>query len=507
MKRLTWLLFACACLCACESATNNDLPALTREQLLKPETCKDCHPKHYTQWSASMHAYAGKDPVFLAMNKRGQEATGGQLGEFCVGCHAPMGVRAKAITNFADVEPLPDHLKGVTCYFCHNATGVGPTHVNADVNLANDTIMRGPLRNVLEPSTHKVAYSAYHDAAKPESSELCGSCHDIKTPLGVRLERTFEEYQSSIVAQPGIAFQSCQDCHMKRLPEKQPIATATGRMGESVRARDLHEHLWAAVDVPLTEFPHAAAMRAAVESCELQGALSSYFTVERDPGPLGTLTVTLETQAGHAMPSGAAQDRRMWVELIAYDANDTELFRKGVIKDGELEETAEQPHECMFREYMLDDKGQETHNFWEAASIDKTRSRLLPPTPPGGNLLPGGHSRDCTFRPPLTAAAIVPDHIDLRVRMRPMGMDVLQDLVKSGHLPADIPPRMPTFTVSSYRANYSATSGNYAIIDTAPGDCDGYRCMLDPESASCQTTTAGAAASSGAPAAAGSPAR
>jgi hypothetical protein len=262
------------------------------------------------------------------------------------------------------------------------------------------------------------------------------------------------------------------------------------------------------VDVPLTEFPHAAAMRSAVEACELQGALSSYFTVSRDPGPLGTLTVTLETQAGHGMPSGAAQDRRLWVELIAYDASNKELFRKGVIADQEIEETKEQPHECLFREYMLDANGQETHNFWEAASIDKTRGRLLPTTPIGGNVMPGGHSRDCTFRPPLTAAAFPPDHIDLRVRLRPMGMDVLQDLVKTGHLPAEIPARMPTFTVASYRATYSATSGNYSIIDTAPGDCDSYRCMLDPESASCTSSPAvgAAAAGSSAAAAAGAPA-
>ena len=52
--------------------------------------CKDCHPKHYTQWSGSMHAYASDDPVFVAMNKRGQREA--QLGSFCLQCHAPMAV-------------------------------------------------------------------------------------------------------------------------------------------------------------------------------------------------------------------------------------------------------------------------------------------------------------------------------------------------------------------------------------------------------------------------------
>ena len=43
---------------------------LTREQLLDPEACKDCHPRHYREWTSSMHAYAADDPVFLAMNQR-----------------------------------------------------------------------------------------------------------------------------------------------------------------------------------------------------------------------------------------------------------------------------------------------------------------------------------------------------------------------------------------------------------------------------------------------------
>src|SRR5687768_1766164 len=69
------------------------MPALTRAQLLDPASCKSCHPKHYREWRSSMHAYAADDPVFLAMNKRGQRETEGALGDFCVGCHAPMAVR------------------------------------------------------------------------------------------------------------------------------------------------------------------------------------------------------------------------------------------------------------------------------------------------------------------------------------------------------------------------------------------------------------------------------
>lgn len=57
---------------ACGGPDVDEEKLLTREELMKPEACKDCHPKHYREWSASMHAYASQDPVFVAMNKRGQ---------------------------------------------------------------------------------------------------------------------------------------------------------------------------------------------------------------------------------------------------------------------------------------------------------------------------------------------------------------------------------------------------------------------------------------------------
>ena len=39
--------------------------------MLDPATCQSCHPTHVRDWSGSMHAYASDDPVFVAMNARG----------------------------------------------------------------------------------------------------------------------------------------------------------------------------------------------------------------------------------------------------------------------------------------------------------------------------------------------------------------------------------------------------------------------------------------------------
>ena len=112
--------------------------ALTRAQLLDPETCKGCHPMHYREWSGSMHAYSARDPVFVAMNKRGQRETHGQLGDFCIRCHAPMAVVEKSTRDGLDLATgCPARTARRELLFCHNVAGVEGDH-NGMLHLANE---------------------------------------------------------------------------------------------------------------------------------------------------------------------------------------------------------------------------------------------------------------------------------------------------------------------------------------------------------------------------------
>ena len=81
MKWATLLLGSVCALAAC----GGEPTYLTREELLDPQACQKCHPDHFTDWSGSMHAYASDDPLFVAMNRRGQRETGGALGTFWLG--------------------------------------------------------------------------------------------------------------------------------------------------------------------------------------------------------------------------------------------------------------------------------------------------------------------------------------------------------------------------------------------------------------------------------------
>lgn len=459
-------LFACA---------DDEKPGLTREQLLDPESCRTCHPTHYREWASSMHAYAVDDPVFQAMNRRGQEETNGELGEFCVDCHAPMAVREDALSDFSEVQDLPKHLKGVTCYFCHNAIDVGEPH-NNDITLANDNVMRGGIRNPVRTTAHAAQHSALHDSQSRESSSLCGSCHDVVTPLGAHIERTFVEYQDSIFPRlpVGSGFESCQTCHM--LGREGVIAQDPNA---PVRTRLIHSHLFAAVDVALTEFPDRELQRLAVE-CELAGSVR--MTLEPIPAEgLMTFRVVLETAAGHNQPSGAAQDRRMWLEFTAYDeaGNVLAADSSGIVEDGEPED----PDAWTLRDHIYDAAGNEVHMFWQAASHTSTGT-LLPPTQAADDGLPVNHTRERTYQ----VASPALHRVTVRLRIRPMGFDVLQDLIDSKHLDPGILEQMPTFTIYGTEVEWTVGSPLTPLRGGKPPiNCpDDYYCMLEPGSVYCE---------------------
>jgi hypothetical protein len=361
---------------ACSNDDTASVTRLTRAQLLDPESCQGCHTTHYREWASSMHAGASRDPVFLAMNRRGQRETNGELGTFCVNCHAPMAVRERATEDGLNLEELPRSLQGVTCYFCHDAVQVEGDHNNA-ILLADGDTLRGGIADPRDPGVHRAAYSRTHDRNHPESSAMCGACHDVVTQNGVHLERTLAEHRASVfaTAAPGAGFETCSGCHMH---EKE------GRVAPgSPEGRPLHEHLFAAVDVAMHDAPDRDVQRAAVE-CELATS-ARFLSIEHDG--FGRYSLRLETSAGHHQPSGAAQDRRLWLEFVARGPRGEALFESGTIADDAIEETArgEPGHDAqlmMFRDWTYRKDGTPAHQFWDVAPSSEypegRRSLVLP---------------------------------------------------------------------------------------------------------------------------------
>ena len=103
-----------------------------------------------------MHAYAAKDPVFRAMNAKGQRETGGTLGDFCVRCHAPVALELGLTRDGLNLDEVPEHLQGVTCAFCHQVEEVAGAHNNPLI-WANDGVMRAAVRAPAQGSPHASA--------------------------------------------------------------------------------------------------------------------------------------------------------------------------------------------------------------------------------------------------------------------------------------------------------------------------------------------------------------
>jgi len=418
------------------AACDDDPPrVLTAEELLDPAACAECHPTHYQEWRGSMHAYAAEDPVFLAMNARGQRETNGALGDFCVQCHAPMALRMGLTDDGTDLDDVPEHLRGITCVFCHTVDAVEGAH-NNPLRLADDGVMRGGVRDPIQVGGHAMAYSPLHDRRDARSSALCGSCHDVVTPSGVHLERTYAEWLDSPFGSDDPAQRTtCNDCHMPG--RRAPIAEVDG-----APVRRHHDHSMPGVDVALTPFPEAEAQRALVQR-ELDTMIVSEVCVVPRAGGAEVEVYLENLTAGHAIPSGAAHDRRLWVELVAHAGGET-VYSSGVVGDGEPVRSLADPDLWLLGERTYDAAGEEAHMFW---AITETVPEQLPnPTlvPPGS---PGYVNPHVGRR--YVVIGETPDRIDLRLRMRPIGLDVLDDLIESGDLAPAVRDAMPTFDLAA----------------------------------------------------------
>jgi hypothetical protein len=411
---------------------------MTRAEMLDPANCAECHPQHHLEWSGSMHAYAARDPVFLAMNARGQRETNGELGDFCVRCHAPMAVREGYTTDGLNLSEVPDHLQGVTCYFCHNAVSVEGEH-NAPITLANDRTLRAGIADPIANSGHRSGYSPLHDRRELDSADLCGSCHDIVTPAGVHLERTFAEWKNSLYADPVSGRQqTCGNCHMQGYD-------GVAADYDGVLVRRVHRHDMAGVDVALDDFPETEAQWAAV-----QRALDTVVLNELEVcfvGQGAEILVSLENvAAGHSWPSGAAHDRRAWVEVQAWREGDL-IYSSGVVNEGSAVLELDDPDLWAIGDTLTDEDGRFVHMFWDAKAVE---SQLLPAPTAASPLDPryiDTHVRRSYYIPDQR-----PDRVRVGLRIRPMGLDVMDDLIASGDLDPIYRERIPTFDLrNSYR--------------------------------------------------------
>lgn len=421
----------------CSTSSGGSPPTyLDKATMLDPQTCQSCHVNHYQQWAVSMHAYASDDPIFLAMNARGQRETQGQLGDFCVKCHAPVALAEGATTNGLNLATVAKPLHGVTCFFCHTIDAVTGTH-NAAVSLSGDLVMRGEYDDPVQNSAHASAYDDLHDRSHADSAGLCGACHDIDAPPGAHIERTFAEWQASIYSSS--EGDTCAQCHMQRSDTTGPIAQTPGL---SLPSRYTYAHDFPGVDVTLPSGP-------ASEQSTVQQFLGTTLQTALCVNQLGGVRVIVDNvAAGHFWPSGAVQDRRAWAEVIAYKAGQV-IYQSGVVPAGTpVTAVPNDPDLWLLRDCMFGTTGAQVDMFWQAAT---TQGNELPAPVTFNPTDPAYYKTHVVqYFPRAMDGALpqMPDQVTMRIRIQPVGLDVLNDLVSTGDLDAGIAAAMPVFDVT-----------------------------------------------------------
>jgi len=264
----------------------------------KPATCRQCHPLIYAQWERSMMAQAFThhwdeiEYFELAVKHAELDPKFKPVADGCNGCHAPIAFLA------GDVPPPRPEKKsraneGVSCDLCHTISGYH------EDRLFNFQWISQPGRTKF--GARGGENSPAHDlVARPEitSAKYCATCHNEKSPWGVYVKGTYNEWLEGPYSKEKV---QCHTCHMPAGPGIRAITD--GKM-----IPDMRHHLFHGGHVP----------------GKTNGAIDVVLhsdTTEAEPGEPVVFTVHLFNQkAGHKIPTGSVEDRLLYLHVEAVDS-------------------------------------------------------------------------------------------------------------------------------------------------------------------------------------------
>jgi len=260
-----------------------------------PGTCAPCHADYgqpdvepIRHWKGSMMAQSGRDPLMLAaLAVANQDAP--HAGESCIRCHLPKGWLEGRSAPEDGSATTADDREGVQCGLCHRLVDpvahpknppedaailaglAAPVPAPGGAMMVVDPLdrLRGPFDVVADLGSDPHAtdrttlVSPFH-----ESSELCGTCHNLRNPVftkdaasgvwmpnavdtpspdptaGFPEQSTYDEWRASAYATGGVAgtqfggnaatVSTCQDCHMPQ------VSGADAKLGATRNDVPLH---------------------------------------------------------------------------------------------------------------------------------------------------------------------------------------------------------------------------------------------------------------------------
>ncbi len=314
-----------------------------------PYDCIGCHWERYADWSSSQMSRAYTGDFFqaqyfqYAVKDAARDPMMKDLAADCLGCHSPSAFLSNVVPppeveqpdNFWDrawpwtdsyrtvgqvrtglasgplreapgraggnplAEAKQDAERGVFCDFCHSLSGIA----QRDPVNHNYRVDAGPGENTKRADL-EFPWAPYHETQVSElfeSAELCGICHNEQNTFGVFVKATHREWLDTDYADRDIV---CQFCHM---PPREGKPAKMGR-----------ERPW----------NHAHWFGGGFSSF-VEGAASVKLLLDAKAVAAGS-TMPLEVSVseiatGHLFPTGATEERDVWLRVAVCDADGREL--------------------------------------------------------------------------------------------------------------------------------------------------------------------------------------
>lgn len=381
-------------------------PGALVDPIMLPATCDVCHTAMiYNAWQGSMMSLAGRDPLFwAALEVANHDAPGS--GEYCLRCHTPKAwLEGRSASPDGSMLTPADLDAGVSCEVCHRAVDPVPSSNPNDQARSRDQTIRSGLGGAF-PSTHigsgmmifdpedfrrgpfdlgvnfgyhpNQTYRSDFLGGNPNDpvarSRLCGSCHNVDNPI-LSWNPGENEYLPNAMGSPAPSLEqdalfavettydewlysgfsettACQDCHMPRTTgyAAEPFLNSVFRDCGVQGCLPVHEFVGGNTWVPqllqdpqwrLSRVELGTWLKSTVQKARAMLQRAARVSLTFQPGA-GAVTVRVTNLAGHKLPTGYAEGRRMWLRIIAFDEAGNEVFStcNYNLTTGELEQDA-----------------------------------------------------------------------------------------------------------------------------------------------------------------------
>ena len=176
------------------------------------ETCKECHPSIYKEFTSTQHAKASifDDEIHAAVWKKHPKNT--KLQSYaCAKCHTPAASNIDELVKTNNgVVPDADNStqrEGVSCAYCHRIESIKHDRMmNINVISKEEKSYFGSLKEHIESPFHKIKTNSAHF----NSGNVCIGCHSHK-------KNKFDMNVCSTNINNELEKANCVSCHMPKV--------------------------------------------------------------------------------------------------------------------------------------------------------------------------------------------------------------------------------------------------------------------------------------------------